>query len=148
MSVVEVRKALAGEAPALAALDRRCFDAPWAESMYRAELVSSRARVEVATEERRLVGLSVSWRVADEVHLLRIAVEPGSRGRGLGRDLLERVIGRARDAAAVGVLLEVGASNEPALALYRALGFGVVGRRRGYYTRPPDDAILMTLRLN
>ena len=41
--------------------------------------------------------------------------------------------------------LEVRASNAPAIALYMKHGFAQVGRRRGYYDDPKEDAILMTL---
>ena len=41
--------------------------------------------------------------------------------------------------------LEVRESNTPAIGLYRKLGFEEVGRRKGYYTNPKEDAILMTV---
>jgi ribosomal-protein-alanine N-acetyltransferase len=41
--------------------------------------------------------------------------------------------------------LEVRISNRPALDLYMKHGFEQVGRRRGYYEKPKEDAILMTL---
>ena len=40
--------------------------------------------------------------------------------------------------------LEVRASNEPAIALYRKHGFEEAGRRKNYYTKPTEDAIIMT----
>lgn len=45
------------------------------------------------------------------------------------------------------VLLEVRASNDPALALYSSMGFQKVGLRRRYYSKPEEDAVLMTLTL-
>ena len=45
------------------------------------------------------------------------------------------------------VLLEVRASNAAALAVYRALGFAATGRRPRYYADPPEDALLLQLRL-
>ena len=41
--------------------------------------------------------------------------------------------------------LEVRESNDPALRLYRKYGFQEVGRRKNYYEKPREDAILMTL---
>ena len=43
------------------------------------------------------------------------------------------------------LMLEVRAGNEPAIALYRKHGFVEVGRRKNYYEKPREDAILMTL---
>ena len=36
------------------------------------------------------------------------------------------------------------ASNEPAIALYRKHGFEEAGRRKDYYTKPKEDAVIMT----
>lgn len=52
-----------------------------------------------------------------------------------------------RRATAESVLLEVRASNDPALALYASMGFRQVGLRKKYYSSPEEDAVLMTLAL-
>jgi ribosomal-protein-alanine N-acetyltransferase len=57
--------------------------------------------------------------------------------------LLEHLLTALRDAAAVDVWLDVRASNVAARALYERFGFQEVGRRRGYYRRPVEDAINM-----
>ena len=41
-------------------------------------------------------------------------------------------------------MLEVRASNYPAIALYGSRGFRGVGRRKNYYEHPREDAIIMT----
>jgi ribosomal-protein-alanine N-acetyltransferase len=45
------------------------------------------------------------------------------------------------------LVLEVRASNHPALTLYRRLEFVEIGRRTGYYQNPAEDALLMRLDL-
>ena len=71
-----------------------------------------------------------------ESELLQVEVEAGYRRRGLGRGLL----GAALEGT---VFLEVREGNVGAIALYSTLGFGVVGRRRGYYAGPTEDALVM-----
>ena len=93
------------------------------------------------------MGYTCSWRVTDEVHLLNVAVQEGRRGRGIGRILVEAVIGEARAAQARTLFLEVRAGNVAARRLYRQLGFRDLGIRRGYYG-PGQDAIVMELRLD
>jgi ribosomal-protein-alanine N-acetyltransferase len=97
------------------------------------------------------VGMALCRVAADESELLTIAVRPAERRRGLGRRLLTAVIDHVREAGARSLLLEVGADNAAARALYAAAGFRVVGSRPAYYRRgtgPPADADIMCLRLS
>jgi len=143
--VIASAKRCAAEADlsAIVELDRACFGNPWTLEAYRQELYRPFAELWVVEEEAALVGLSCTWILGDEAHLLRIATRSDRRRRGLGRALLRSVIDRVTTAECRGLLLEVGASNRSALALYRTHGFEEVGRRRGYYRDPPDDALTL-----
>lgn len=143
-----LRPATAADLPALAALDAACFGNPWSRDVYAEELARPFARVCVLAIAGRVTALSCAWIVADEAHLLRIATDAAARRRGLGRTLLEAVLDDAARSGCHGVLLEVAAGNEPALGLYHALGFRPIGRRKGYYAHPPDDAVVMRCALD
>jgi ribosomal protein S18 acetylase RimI-like enzyme len=78
---------------------------------------------------------------AGEAELLRIAVDPAHRGRGLGLALLEAC---QRDLASQGMVhlhLEVRAANAAAIGLYRACGWRACGLRPGYYPDGEDAAL-------
>jgi ribosomal-protein-alanine N-acetyltransferase len=83
----------------------------------------------------RLRGFVLSRLAADEAEILTIAVESASRGKGVGRALLTENLRQAANAGARAMFLEVDRGNAPALALYKRLGFVVVGERAGYYRR-------------
>ncbi len=121
--------------------------AGWTRAQFEAELGNPRSRFVVAEEEGRLAGYAVFWAVPPEAQILDIAVGPGSARRGLGRFLLDVILAHARRLGLKKATLEVRADNEPALALYRAAGFSVAGRRPRFY---PDgtDAVLMDLSLS
>ena len=57
------------------------------------------------------------------------------------------MIAKAEDDGCVLVTLEVRGGNEAALELYKKLGFREVGRRKGYYAKGGEDAVLMDLDL-
>ena len=69
------------------------------------------------------------------------------RGRGLGRRLAVETIAAARRAGIERVELEVFASNGPAIALYRNLGFVTEGvkRRARKLDGEYDDSVMMAL---
>ncbi len=96
------------------------------------------------------VGMALCRVVGDEAELLAVAVDPGHRRRGAARRLLDAVIGHARAGGALTLFLEVGADNPGARTLYDSRGFGVVGKRAGYYPRvgrAAADAFVMRLNL-
>lgn len=82
---------------------------------------------------RRVLGFVLVRTVAGQAEILTIAVDPGRRGRGYGRQLLEEAMRRLYRDRVPEIFLEVDESNPAALALYRRLGFQEVGRRKGYY---------------
>lgn len=70
--------------------------------------------------------------------LYSIAVDPGARGRGLGRRLVEAALALARQRGADVLRLEVRVDNAGAIALYRGLGFHDLATRRHYYDDGTD----------
>ena len=95
----------------------------------------------------RLCGWLAGAAVAGGAELEFVWVYPPERGRGLGRLLLERWFEWAESQGAMEIFLEVRVSNEGAIALYRSVGFADAGRRRGYYRKPVEDAIVMRVGL-
>jgi ribosomal-protein-alanine acetyltransferase len=121
--------------------------AGWNRAQFEAELANPNSRFVVAEEEGRLAGYAVFWSVPPEAQILDIAVGPDSARRGLGRFLLDVILAQARRLGLKKATLEVRADNEPGLALYRAAGFQIVGRRPRFYPNG-TDAVLMDLLLS
>ena len=106
------------------------------------------SRVYVLRGERgTIVGFCAVWVVFDELHVNSLAILPEWRGRGLASGLLAFVLDASRAEGARRATLEVRASNTPARALYERFGFTQAGLRRGYYTNPPEDALILWLDL-
>src|SRR5438067_4985071 len=103
------------------------------------------ARIDSTFPECGLAGFIVARLIADELHVNNVAVRHEFRGRGIGSALLLMSLEEGRKRKAKIAQLEVRAANEAAQHLYRRCGFEVVGRRRGYYRAPVEDALLMTL---
>jgi ribosomal-protein-alanine N-acetyltransferase len=95
-----------------------------------------------------IIGFCAVWVIFDELHINNLAVLPEWRGRGLGAGLLAAVLDASQEEGARRATLEVRASNEAARTLYARFGFVQAGVRRGYYTNPPEDALILWLDLS
>ena len=94
-----------------------------------------------AEEGGAIVGYGGLLVVGEDTHIVTLAVEPGTRGQGLGTRLMLRLAEEALRAGAAHLTLEVRVSNQPAQSLYRRFGFETVGLRRHYYR--DEDALIM-----
>jgi ribosomal-protein-alanine N-acetyltransferase len=119
-------------------------DDPWPARAFRAELAVPHNHYVAARVGDKLVGYAGITRLGRkppyeyEVHT--IGVDPSHQGQGIGR----RLLGGLLDFAGGGVVfLEVRTDNEPAIALYRSVGFVVVGVRKRYYRASGADAYTM-----
>ncbi len=93
-------------------------------------------------------GFSILVCAADESELLNIAVDNKYRRRGFASALLENAELSAVSCGASVMYLEVRESNEAAKSLYKKHGFNTVGKRKNYYRRPSEDAVVMAKVLN
>jgi RimJ/RimL family protein N-acetyltransferase len=168
MSEIEIRRAVPADAAGLVALAREVGAEPegwlitideWRsaadERRYlRATRGTPHAAVFVAQADEVLVGrLSVardphpaSFHVAD----LGLMVASSHRRHGIGRGLLQAAAEWSREVGVTKLELHVFPHNEPAIALYRKLGFQEEGHRRNHYRIAGHyvDAILMSLYLD
>jgi [ribosomal protein S18]-alanine N-acetyltransferase len=154
---IHIRNATGRDLPRIIEIERLAFPAPWTLASFQRELTLPFSRIMVAQpppsrEARQDDGLSIAgflcrWLIADECHVLNVAVHPESRRLGIGTVLIAEAISEAKSTGACVVTLEVRRSNLPARQLYRKFEFEERRLRRHYYG-PGEDAIIMELRFN
>lgn len=132
----------------LVAIEQASFTAPWTRKMLEAELQNPfsqllTARLMPDGRTGEIVGYLCFWIVFEELRLMNLAVEAGSRRRGIARALALQALSLARNRGAERAVLEVRASNHAARRLYEGLGFRQVALRARYYSDPVEDAVLM-----
>ena len=130
-----------------AQLERLCFGEPWSENALRLLLGADACGFAVCSEDGRAVAYGGMLIVPDEGQVTNVAVRPDFRRRGLGALIVEAFIREARERGLEQISLEVRASNEAAIGLYRRFGFYAAGMRRRFYRNPSEDAIVMLLDL-
>ena len=129
-------------------IEQNSFQRPWGRLSFEGELRNrSACNCAVKSTEVKSSGQVIGYAfwhlVADEVHVLKVAVTPAWRGQGIAARLLERCFTSSAEQGAKSAHLEVRPSNIPAIELYQKLGFELVGRRPKYYTDSKEDALLM-----
>ena len=131
--------------PQIEALEKRCFSLPWTQEQLRGQLRDAQHEFLVALDpDGRLLGYVGMLYVLDEGYISNVAVEPDCRRAGVGDALIDALEARCVQHGLSFATLEVREGNLPARALYEKHGFENVGRRKAYYNRPKEDAILMT----
>ncbi|WP_332713157.1 ribosomal protein S18-alanine N-acetyltransferase [Pelagibacterium mangrovi] len=130
------------DAPALARLHAAGFYRGWPTTDFEAYLADPKITpAYVASDARRAISGFAMLRLAeDESELLTIAVDPKSRGRGLGRALLGAAFSDLTMSPVKTMFLEVDETNAAAIALYRGFGFTEIGKRKAYYPKPDGSA--------
>ncbi len=140
---MHIRRMDAGDLDRVVEIEAASFADPWSRALIVAELGNGLARPLVAEVEGRIEGFIFAWIVADETHILDLAVDPALRGNRIGRELTLSALKSGKQEGAAYAVLEVRRSNAAARRLYATLGFRVVGRRSGYYQDNGEDALVM-----
>jgi [ribosomal protein S18]-alanine N-acetyltransferase len=148
---IKIRDASNRDLPQIVEIERLSFDSPWSRDSFLRELSLpfSRTTVAVTTNGKpeAIAGYLCRWLVADECHILNVAVHPTARRAGIGARLMTDAIDEAKREKARFVTLEVRRSNVAARSLYRKLSFEERRLRKNYYGAG-EDAIVMELRLD
>lgn len=130
-----------------AELERLCFSSPWSRDSLKL-LTNDGIGVGFVCElDGKIAAYGGMLVAVDEGQITNVAVHPDHRRRGLASAILNSLIRYAKSCHVDSVTLEVRTSNSAAISLYKKAGFSGVGRRRGFYTKPTEDAIIMTVRL-
>ena len=140
-----VRPMLPSDLPMVLRIAEASLPNPWSEAIWRDELASPFGLYLVLEEGGEVSGFIGVKHVADETHVMTVAVLPERRGRGYARALVGAALEAPASRQSRRVHLEVRPSNTAARTLYASLGFIETGRRTRYYG--DEDAVLMTLEL-
>jgi [ribosomal protein S18]-alanine N-acetyltransferase len=150
---VRIRQATVADIDSMMHLDRGTTTAShWSRRQFEALFTASaqgsseRLVLVVADESNEalfhILAYLVAHRVATEWELENIVVAEKVRRTGIGHRLVKELIEYARRAGGSSISLEVRASNSEARSLYEKSGFAEIGRRKGYYPHPVEDAIV------
>jgi ribosomal protein S18 acetylase RimI-like enzyme len=144
---IELKLARRGDAAVIARMSRDLVEDglswSWQPSRVAAHIRGPDSNVLTAWADGRLVGFAIMQFLDEHAHLNLLAVEPGYRRFGVGRQLIEWLEKTARAGGIFAIKLEVRASNMGARRFYRALGYQDSKVLPGYYSGR-EAAVCMT----
>ena len=139
---MRLRRAEEADLSAISELEKECFSVPWSFESFREILDRTPYVMLVAEEESEILGYAILLSVFDEGDLMNIAVAERARRQGIGETLLQEILQAARERGVKKLFLEVREHNTPAIRMYEKNGFVFFGKRKEYYEKPTEDALL------
>lgn len=129
----------------IAEIENACFSLPWTFEQLEKQMSADNCIFLAATnDDGALMGYIGLMFVLDEGYISNVAVSPNYRRRGVADALITELIERTKKRLSF-LTLEVRESNLAAIELYSKHGFEPVGKRKNYYDKPKEAALLMTL---
>jgi len=139
---IKLEEAVRDDLPRLLEIEHASQPSPWSEAVFEKELNLEHSHLWVLGSDE-IMGFLVFWLVADEMHILNVAVAPSYRRRGLARLMVGQAVECAQSNDCVAITLEVRVGNEAAISLYESFDFRVIGHRPRYYRDNDEDAAIM-----
>lgn len=114
----------------------------WTMAQFKEEFAGKERMYVVAEKAAELIAYAGVVNLAGTADVLTVTVADGHRRKGIGRELLRRLIDWSRTQKCEAIMLEVRVGNEEAIPLYESFGFIEISRRKDYYG-PGKPAIVM-----
>ena len=128
------------------AIEKKSFADPWSRRLFK-ETLSFPHSVSFVMRgpEDALLGYINFYIIAQEAHMLNLAIHPAWRKKGFAAQLLMHSIEQLKHQNTMQFFLEVREGNMGAIELYRKFGFEIIGKRKRYYVETNEDALVMHL---
>jgi ribosomal-protein-alanine N-acetyltransferase len=142
-----IRPAATSDIPGIIEIEKSSYAEPWQESLFVEALGACGKYLFVDEEHNDVAGYIVFEPVLDEGHVTNLAVSDKYRRMGIATGLLNKALDIAKGLKIGSIFLEVRESNVAAKKLYSKFGFKEIGRRKSYYHKTNEDALVLNLKV-
>ena len=140
--MIEIALAKKEHLSLIASLERATFSSPWSEKSLEFFLEELNFCV-VLLNDGKLASYCTVSTVLDEAQIINVATDIRLKRLGFAESVLKAAFDECVRRSITSISLEVRESNESAIALYKKLGFEVLGKRKNFYTEPIENALVM-----
>lgn len=142
---IHIREGVREDISHLVALEKECFSSPWSEKGFSDFFDSPYSVALVAECDGVICGYVGMYLISGEGEITNLAVTASYRRHGIGAMLISALKGTDGLSR---LMLDVRESNIAARSLYEKSGFKIDGKRKNFYEKPREDAVLMSLDIN
>lgn len=140
-----IRKMCQDDLDGVMEIENLSFVSPWTKRLFEDTLASPITTSFVMKKGLYSIGYIMVYSVADEAHILNIAIHPDHRGKGHASSLIQHALSYFDEQGVREFFLEVREGNMIAIRLYQRFGFEKIGKRKRYYPETNEDALVMCL---
>jgi [ribosomal protein S18]-alanine N-acetyltransferase len=141
---VHIRWLIRRDMPEVLAIEHASFEYPWCEEDFLRTLHERNHIGMVAEYGERIVSFMIYELHRNKIHVMRFAVHPEFRHVGVGRQMVQKLIGKLSTERRIRITLHVRETNLGAQLFYRSMGFRASEVVRGHYHNPSEDAYVMS----
>ncbi|PMP67704.1 MAG: ribosomal-protein-alanine N-acetyltransferase [Thermodesulfobacterium geofontis] len=137
-----IKDAEEGDLPIISELERELFlNEAWSYFQILEEFKNKFSKIWVLKREEEIIGYLIFRAINPEIEIFRIGIKKNYQKKGVGTQIMQKLIEFAKKENISKIFLEVKVSNLPAYSFYKKLGFEEIYRRKNYYNN--EEAIVM-----
>lgn len=144
---IDVREITLQDVDRVCELENAIFSDAWSKKALKESLEQENALILGAWKDEHLCGYLIVYFAVDEGEIVRIAVDASCRRCGVAGHMLLNLENVCEEKQVNKLFLEVRESNQTAIDFYKNNGFCEDGLRKNFYTKPVEDAVLMSREL-
>ncbi|MEZ6071422.1 MAG: ribosomal protein S18-alanine N-acetyltransferase [Pirellulales bacterium] len=145
--LVHIRWMIRRDLPEVLDIEADSFEFPWFEDDFVRCLQQRNCIGMVAEVDGRVVGFMIYELHKSRLHILNFSVAPQYRRRGIGRQMVDKLVGKLSHRRRTRITLEIRETNLGAQLFFRECSFRAVSVVRNFYEDTPEDAYVMQYRL-
>ena len=143
---VHIRWMIRRDMPEVLGIEGESFQFPWSEDDFIRCLRQRNCIGMVCEYDAKVVGFMIYELHKNRLHILNFAVHQQLRRKGIGTQMIRKLIGKLSPQRRSRIMLEVRETNLAAQLFFRDIGFRAISLLRNFYEDTTEDAYLMQLR--
>ncbi len=128
-------------------IERESFEFPWTKEDFFYCRRQRNCTGMIALYNHCIVGYMIYELHKSKLHFLNFAVNPEFRRRGVGKQMVEKLVNKLSDQRRNEIVIEVRESNLGAQLFFKKMGFKAVLVLRNHYDNTDEDAYVMRFTL-